>query len=79
MESQPQNPEFRINPENFHPCYYTFQRVNNKGADQTVDAQDGLLVYFHATKSVFLAMWAHIIMLLSLQFGCKKIFSLHCS
>ena len=22
MESQPQNPEFRINPENFHPCIY---------------------------------------------------------
>ena len=20
MESQPQNPEFRINPENFYPC-----------------------------------------------------------
>ena len=20
MESQPQNPEFRINPKNFHPC-----------------------------------------------------------
>ena len=20
MESQPQNPEFRINPETFHPC-----------------------------------------------------------
>ena len=20
MGSQPQNPEFRINPENFHPC-----------------------------------------------------------
>ena len=20
MESQPQNPEFRINTENFHPC-----------------------------------------------------------
>ena len=20
MESQPQNPVFRINPENFHPC-----------------------------------------------------------
>ena len=20
MESQPQNPEFRINPENVHPC-----------------------------------------------------------
>ena len=23
MESQPQNPEFRINPENFHPCKKT--------------------------------------------------------
>ena len=23
MENQPQNPEFRINPENFHPCRYT--------------------------------------------------------
>ena len=23
MESQPQNPEFRINPENFHPCILT--------------------------------------------------------
>ena len=21
MESQPQNPEIRINPENFHPCF----------------------------------------------------------
>ena len=23
MESQPQNPEFRNNPENFQPCSYT--------------------------------------------------------
>ena len=23
MQSQPQNSEFRINPENFHPCIYT--------------------------------------------------------
>ena len=22
MESQPQNPEFRTNPEKFHPCNY---------------------------------------------------------
>ena len=21
MESQPQNPDFRINPKNFHPCF----------------------------------------------------------
>ena len=24
MESQPQNPEFRINPENFHPCNVSY-------------------------------------------------------
>ena len=23
MESQPQNPEFMINPENLHPCSYS--------------------------------------------------------
>ena len=27
MESQPQNPEFRINPENFHP--YVCIKSNN--------------------------------------------------
>ena len=26
MESQPQNPEFKINPENFHPCTKTNQK-----------------------------------------------------
>ena len=25
MKSQPQNPEFRINPENFHPCMLPLQ------------------------------------------------------
>ena len=25
MESQPQNPEFRINPENFHPMHVSFE------------------------------------------------------
>ena len=34
MESRPQNPEFRINPENFHPCIirisrYFYQRVED--------------------------------------------------
>ena len=27
MESQPQNLEFRINPENFHPCEKGFKGV----------------------------------------------------
>ena len=34
MESQPQNPEFRINPENFHPyikmsSYLLVKQCNN--------------------------------------------------
>ena len=27
MESQPQNPEFRNNPENFHPCQKLFHNI----------------------------------------------------
>ena len=33
MESQPQNPEFRYNPENFHPCYmsaHVFLNLSNE-------------------------------------------------
>ena len=30
MESQPQNPEFRNNPENFHPLYCAFLSSSNK-------------------------------------------------
>ena len=30
MESQPQNPEFRINPENFHP--YSKGKVDSPGS-----------------------------------------------
>ena len=29
MESQPQNPEFRNNPERFHPCNY--KALNQQG------------------------------------------------
>ena len=35
METQPQNPEFRINPENFHPCECIIMTVKNK----TIQAQ----------------------------------------
>ena len=28
MESQPQNPEFRINPENFHPCKLALCKIS---------------------------------------------------
>ena len=39
MERQPQNLEFRINPENFHPC--TYEKANNKGT--VPKQQSGLL------------------------------------
>ena len=29
MESQPQNPEFRNNPENFHPCEFAKQAAKS--------------------------------------------------
>ena len=29
MENKPQNPEFRINPENFHQCIITIQQNYN--------------------------------------------------
>ena len=41
MESQPQNPEIRIHPENFQPCMYTgrtedFSQVSSQGSDDPV-------------------------------------------
>ena len=44
MESQPQNPEFRINPENLHPCIFGlsfhllsfFIYESSLGSDETV-------------------------------------------
>ena len=39
MESQPQNPEFRINPENFHPrVWYLIVLIHDLC----------LLTYFHS-------------------------------
>ena len=36
MESQPQNPEFRINPENFHPCFQQCGILTSVDSDETV-------------------------------------------
>ena len=30
MESQPQNPEFRNNPKNFHPCIMNVDEDSNQ-------------------------------------------------
>ena len=47
MESQPQNPEFRINPENFHQCS-TYLQLRQEHQDSGVLFLDSiLLLHFH--------------------------------
>ena len=45
MESQPQNPEFRNNPKNFHPCFYpvnlqhaSFKHIFSIRVESSVDS-----------------------------------------
>ena len=45
MESQPQNPEFRINPENFH----TFTRLQRCTVIKGITG--------HTSKGIFLRLW----------------------
>ena len=37
MESQPQNPEFRINPENFHSCFIILNLHNLNSLEKRYD------------------------------------------
>ena len=39
MESQPQNPEFRINPENFHPLFVLMAYERGEGSDEPEQSQ----------------------------------------
>ena len=41
MESQPQNPEFRMNPENFHPCHKRLTDANPRGGTLVFSAYVG--------------------------------------
>ena len=42
MESQSQNPEFRNNPENFHPCLHYLPYSVFASREDCVNAQAGL-------------------------------------
>ena len=50
MESQPQNPEFRNNPENFQPCTQHFVQIESKRFDHTLSEWPGpeVIQLFHA-------------------------------
>ena len=49
MESQPQNPEFRINPENFHPCIY--QRITELISQMMISTISVLEVFILANSA----------------------------
>ena len=71
MDSQPQNPEFRINPENFHPCRYPEWRVNPCPAEYTKMSPTNMIPrQFSCTSS--LLWW--ICMQPTWEHGCKLIF-----
>ena len=36
MESQPQNPEFRNNPESFHPCSVNLDQTASTGGSKYI-------------------------------------------
>ena len=42
MTSQPQNPEFRINPENFHPCGSVY-KIQTPKKEEVENQQASLL------------------------------------
>ena len=44
MESQPQNPEFRINPENFHPCITSFYSYFDMQVPLTYKMDNSILI-----------------------------------
>ena len=47
MESHPQNPEFRNNPENFHPWYHLFMFLGSFCTLQTIWTQGSSLIRDH--------------------------------
>ena len=49
MESQPQNPEFRNNPENFHPCKLEILKFFYHQFQGKLDLTDTL---YHSTRRI---------------------------
>ena len=47
MESQPQNPEFRINPENLHPCFANIIRFHQECEGEIEKSVPRITVWHH--------------------------------
>ena len=50
MESQPQIPEFRINPENFHPCECTFYLKVKQFDSVYLSRFHGLVLFLRSSR-----------------------------
>ena len=50
MESQPKNPEFRINPENFHQCIFVKSFFHSLHAGKYFKIFGRLLIFFSKLK-----------------------------
>ena len=59
MESQPKNPEFRIDPENFHTCIYEKIKVYNfKNPElEKFKSKNWLSTIFHSCHNVQLSYY----------------------
>ena len=54
MESQPQNPEFRINPENYHQCKCQKKTNNEACASSDISDQSEHLLSLNKVLTVHL-------------------------
>ena len=69
VESQPQNPEFRNNPENFHPCSFLVSDMRNlcKTTHLKVTMHLGLFLWKVSLKilnsGIILKTFTHVVYL----------------
>ena len=55
MESQPQNPEIRNNPKNFHPCHQVYFWVNGNYIEIVLSK-----FWFHSSCDLLYGRWANL-------------------
>ena len=66
MESQPQNPEFRNNPENFHPCFkkqaFLPAKTCNIKVNQSTSVKNIFLKFYKYKECVMLYLKVHYLL-----------------
>ena len=76
MESQPQNPEFRNNPENYNPCISWFSMVRVKKCNKIAWMLDVYRVREHVTcEAIFVSIIFKGVAILEIVLVCGKGFA----